>query len=61
MEELESYKEEVNASLTSADDGNSEVLEIILESLSNNAFMFIFLGCVIIIVIIYSRLKKRRK
>ena len=61
MKEFESYKEDVNASLTSADDGDSEVLEIILETLSNNAFMFIFLGCVIIIVVIYSRLKKRRK
>lgn len=57
--ELESYKEEVDESLTSADSGNSEVLEIILETLSNNAFMFIFLGCVVVIVIIYSRLKKR--
>lgn len=59
MKELESYKQDMRSSLLSADNNsNPEILEIILSVLSNNSFMFIIFGCVIVIFIIYSKFKK---
>lgn len=60
-QELEEYKKEVNDSFTIADDGDLNVLKIILDTLSKNVFMFVFLGSLIIVVIIYLQVKKRHK
>ena len=60
-QELEEYKKANNSVLKSSDEGESTVLQIVLEIFENNAFMFIFFALVIVLMIIFIRLRKKVK
>ena len=61
MTEFEQYKTSVEDKKNESVEKENGVFEVVFDILKNNLFMFIFLGCVILLTIIVVNFKKRHK
>lgn len=58
---LNNYEQKLNKKIQEKASTKKDFLQIIVEELHKNIFMFIFIGFVLLIYIIYCLLKKRRR
>ncbi len=61
MAAIEEYQEELISNLTVAESEETNTLDVVLETLEENWFMFVIFGVAIIFIIIFTLVRKRRK